>query len=284
MKKLPLISICIPTYNGEKFIRQALESAYSQTYPNIELVISDDASKDDTLEIIENFSSDKQLSINIYSHKPSGIGANWNNCIKKAKGEYIKFLFQDDILYPTCVEELVALATSDNDAGMVACKRSIITEGKETAATASWMKKYGNLQEGMALEYSEYYLLDSGFLKRDKFLTNNRIGEPSTVLFERSIINKVGYFNEDLVQVLDLEFYYRILKHHNILILNKELASFRIHPGQATNINKDQISKDYEKYYRLLYRDFFWFLGFDSQKKLLKRYHPIGKLYNYLRP
>lgn len=281
--KYPLVSICIPTYNGEKYILEALESAVNQTYPNLEIVISDDTSCDKTIQIITEFQKGRDISINIFHHTPSGIGANWNNCMKHANGEYIKFLFQDDVLFPTCVEELLTLFSLHKDLGLAACKREIIVEEKATTATETWKTKYGDLQEGIELKKNGYYILDSGILKNEKFIKNNKIGEPSTVLFPRVIVEKVGFFREDLIQVLDLEFYCRILKHRKIIILNKELAAFRIHPAQATNVNKNNISKDYEKYYRLLYKYYFWHLGYKTQKNLVKRFHPLGKLYSYIR-
>ncbi|SOC78570.1 Glycosyltransferase involved in cell wall bisynthesis [Salinimicrobium sediminis] len=278
-----MVSICIPTFNGEKYILEALESAIAQTYTNLEIIISDDASTDNTLKCIKKIKQKTDIPIHIYHHRPSGIGANWNNCIKNASGEYIKFLFQDDILYPTCVEELVNVLTSDEKVGLVACKRSILVEGEASAETERWKSNFGNLQEGIELNTKESYTLDFAFLKDEKFIKNNKVGEPSTVLFSRALVKKVGLFREDLIQVLDIEFYYRILKHRKILIVDKELVAFRIHPAQATNVNKNKISKDYEKYYRLLYRNFFWYLDYKTQKKLIKRFHPIGKLYHYLR-
>ncbi|WP_051205413.1 glycosyltransferase family 2 protein [Salinimicrobium xinjiangense] len=283
MKNLPLVSICIPTFNGEKYVSEALESANAQTYKNLEIIISDDDSKDNTLRLIKKFKHSTNIPVRIYHHEPSGIGANWNNCIKNSGGEYIKFLFQDDILYPTCVEELVEILINDEKVGLVACKRSILIEGEASAETESWKNNYGNLQEGIELNKKGLYTYHSQFLKDEKFIKNNKVGEPSTVLFARDLIQRTGFFREDLIQVLDIEFYYRILKHHKILIVDKELVAFRIHPAQATNVNKNKISKDYEKYYRLLYRNFFWYLGYKTQKKLLKQYHPIGRLYRYLR-
>ena len=121
-----LVSICIPTYNGEQFITEALNSAISQTYSNLEIVVSDDASNDATIEIIERFKKKTQIPISIYHHIPCGIGANWNNCVQNAKGEFIKFLFQDDILLPSCVEKMVQLAETKKTIGLVYCKRNFI--------------------------------------------------------------------------------------------------------------------------------------------------------------
>ena len=103
----PLVSICLPTYNGETFLNEALDSIKSQTYPNLEVIVSDDASSDGTLRIIEEFKATVAFPVQVFNHEPQGIGANWNHCMKHAKGIYIKFLFQDDVLYPECVTEMV---------------------------------------------------------------------------------------------------------------------------------------------------------------------------------
>jgi glycosyltransferase involved in cell wall biosynthesis len=87
-----LVSICIPTYNGKKYLNEALESVKSQVYKNIEVIISDDNSTDSTLEICNKFKHEVDFPVYIYSHKPSGIGANWNYIIEKANGDFIKFL------------------------------------------------------------------------------------------------------------------------------------------------------------------------------------------------
>ena len=73
MHNSPLVSICIPTYNGQQFIAEAISSALAQTYKNLEIIVSDDASKDDTLSIIKNHTSKTQIPIHIFNHKPIGI-------------------------------------------------------------------------------------------------------------------------------------------------------------------------------------------------------------------
>src|SRR5690606_34276938 len=108
----PLVSICIPTYNGEAFIAEALESAIQQSYPNLEIVVSDDASQDGTLALVERFKARTPIPIYVYKHEPQGIGANWNYCVTKAKGAYIKFLFQDDVLEPDCISKMMQFMSS----------------------------------------------------------------------------------------------------------------------------------------------------------------------------
>jgi glycosyltransferase involved in cell wall biosynthesis len=279
----PLVSICIPIFNGEQFIVEAMESAINQSYANLEIVISDDASKDTTLQLIEKFKEKTQIPIQIYNHVPNGIGANWNNCIEQAKGEYIKFLFQDDVLKPNCIEEMVNVLEHDKAIGLVASKREfIIEESHLTEETKKWIKGYGNLQEDLSLTLIDgIQYLDKNLFKSNLFLEDpkNKVGEPSAVLFNKKLVKKIGYFREDLKQNLDYEFYYRILKKYKIAILEKELVKFRLHKQQATNANRGNDDHDYVKYDKIIYKDYFWYLNVKKKKDLLKRYNPIVKLF-----
>jgi len=278
-----LVSICIPTYNGSKFISEAIDSALCQTYGNLEIIISDDASNDNTLAILDSYKHNVDVPVKIFYHKPNGIGANWNNCIRKAKGKYIKFLFQDDILMPTCIEEMVDVIESDNRVGLVASKRELIVEDSHfNEDTKEWIKKFGDLQVSLDLPLSNgINILDSSLFKSKEFLKDprNKIGEPSAVLFRKEIVNKVGFFREDLKQVLDYEFYYRILKKNNIAILPKKLVKFRLHDQQATfiNIKKNDIL-DYVKYERMIYEKYFWYISYNKKLELLKKHNHIIKL------
>lgn len=279
----PLVSICIPTFNGEKFIAEAMESAISQIYPNLEIVVSDDASKDNTLVIIEQFKEKTRIPINIYHHQPNGIGANWNNCIKNAKGEYIKFLFQDDILLPTCIEEMVSVIKKNKKIGLVACKREIkVDESINNDETKKWIENYGDLQHNLKpSNNSNLIIIDAKIFKSDYFfeMPLNKIGEPTTFIFRKELINKVGYFREDLSQILDYEFCCRVLKKHKIAIINNRLIRFRLHINQASNINKIYNADENLKYQYILYKNYFWFFNLNQKIKFLKTHNQIIKLF-----
>ena len=140
-KNKDLVSICIPTFNGEEFISAALQSAISQTYSNLEIIISDDASIDSTLKIIENLKLKTSIPIFIYNNKPSGIGANWNNCISKSNGNFIKFLFQDDVLEKQCVEKMINEIKKDKKIALVYSKRKIFYD-KNNNYHLKWLDNY----------------------------------------------------------------------------------------------------------------------------------------------
>lgn len=236
---MPLVSICVPTYNGELFLKEALESIEAQTYDHCEVIVSDDASLDHTLDIVRTFAADSKYEYRIFDHEPAGIGSNWNHCIKQAEGKYIKFLFQDDVLYPECVSELVKPMEADSDLGMVFCRRDLLISQEPTAATVLYCymneaptKRWEHLLS-TAIEGKELLKL-RGLL----YAPQNKVGEPTSVMLRRSVFDHVGFFDADLKQTLDYEYWYRVFVHYKVCFIPLSLNSFRVHKEQATQQNK----------------------------------------------
>lgn len=282
----PLVSICIPTCNGAKYLTAALESVEQQTYKNIEILVSDDASKDETLNILNSFKQITKIPFIVLKHQPSGIGANWNNSIKHANGKYIKFLFQDDLLHATCIEEMVTVLETEKDVGLVGAKRSIIIEGEESKENKEWLDNYSDLQRSLKPLNPNRYVLDRTYFKQSSFSLHpeNKIGEPSGVLLRKFLVKQIGYFREDMIQILDVEFYNRVLKKSKIVILNKPLFTFRLHNDQATAMNLRKDENDIFIYKKILFKHFFWLLNTDAKQKLLDMFIPFGgKLFRKFR-
>lgn len=106
MTDLPLVTIGIPTYNRSGYLRQALQSALAQTYPNLEIIVSDNASTDDTPQVIAEY-TDPRIRF-IRQPENLGMAGNWNACLRAATGEYFLLLSDDDLLVPTGIEALVS--------------------------------------------------------------------------------------------------------------------------------------------------------------------------------
>ncbi|PKQ46715.1 glycosyltransferase family 2 protein [Confluentibacter flavum] len=281
----PLVSICIPTFNGASFIEDALKSALAQTYSNIEIVVSDDASKDATLQIIESYKKKTHIPIQVHHHNPSGIGANWNHCIKQANGDYIKFLFQDDVLEPHCVEKMVALAEGSKNVGLVYCKRQIIFDSNKNFDTA-WVKNFRSLHlDWESLEIKQGTLDGKVYLKDKKLLDKpeNKIGEPTAVLLHKRCFDRVGYFNTHLSQALDIEYWYRLMPYFKIGFIDEELIKFRLHDAQASQVNRNIKIKDKRLLPRLLLQTIFWKLHSVQQKKLLKEVFYFTEISSFMR-
>lgn len=278
--EFPLVSICIPTYNGATYIEEAMQSAINQTYPNLEIIVSDDASKDDTLAIIQSFISQTKIPITIVTHNPQGIGANWNNCIRHSQAQYIKFLFQDDVLLPHCIETMMTMAIQYPNAGLIYSKRTFIYE-ELSSEIEKFIAYYGpihthwyNLEVKQGVMSGRTYLKDKAFLNSPK----NKIGEPTNVLLKMECFDAVGYFSEILEQTLDSNYWYRVMKKFDIAFVDEVLVKFRLHANQASSINKKRELPDNLLMYKAYYDNLFWCLHPKCQLKLLKLYHPIFKM------
>lgn len=234
-----LVSICMPTRNGAEFIGQALLSAFSQTYQNTEIIISDDHSEDGTLQIVEHIAKEQGRTVKIFHHHPSGIGANWNHCVEHARGSYIKFLFQDDLLEPDCIERMMAMALGDKRIGMVYCRRKILYD-KADPALLHWALRFGTLHQYWSDIHVQEGVSEGRKFLRDRLLLEqpfNKIGEPTAVLLKREVFAEGNWFNTKLSQILDYIFWYQVMRTWHVGFIDAELVSFRLHPAQATQVN-----------------------------------------------
>jgi len=111
----PLVSVIIPAYNAEKFLKSSVESVFEQTYKNVETIVVDDGSTDNTVATVKSFRN-KKHSIRLVSKKNEGSGYARNAGVEAAKGEYIYFLDADDRITKHCLEHLVAIAEEENAA------------------------------------------------------------------------------------------------------------------------------------------------------------------------
>src|SRR5262249_4994646 len=123
----PQVSLCIPTWNGSAYLGEALESALKQSQEELEILLVDDASTDDTVARASSF-KDPRLRIHRNATR-LGIPGNWNRCLALAQGEYVKFLFQDDTLTPRAVEGLLAALASAGHADLAFGRREIRHQG-----------------------------------------------------------------------------------------------------------------------------------------------------------
>ena len=275
-KDFPLVSVCIPVYNGEEFLVEALESVKSQTYPNLELIVSDDQSKDSSIELIEHFLNDIDFPFTLVKNADRGIGKNWNNCVRHTNGKYVKFLFQDDVLFPDCITEMVEMAESSVAIGLVFSDRRILMDNTN-AAHVNWNIANGELNKKWE------NLLETGIFPgrrilkdRNLFLIKpwNKLGEPSSMLFRKSVFEMVGLFDTQLIQFLDLEFSLRVISKFKFGYINKELSGFRLHENQSSNAFSKKKINERSILLRKLGVILFFQLGWSSKKLVLAEYFP----------
>ncbi len=227
----PLVSILIPTYNGEQFLSKAIQSALDQTYSNLEIIISDDGSTDETVKIAESFKDNCSIPYRIITHSNYGLVKNLNFCIQQAQGKYIKFIFQDDWLEPNCIEEMVNLAEQDPEIGLVFSPRQVLIDpdSKSDLTCKSAYNGAINLHQ----KWSDLKPIQSGqdLLSNPNCLIGglNKIGEPTTVLISKQVFEELGEFDSTLQQLLDVDMWFRIMGRYKIAFVDKILSALLIH-------------------------------------------------------
>lgn len=234
---MPKLSVLIPTFNYARYLPEAIESVLSQTFADFELLIVDDASTDDSPEIIRDYArKDKRIRFQL---QPENVGMvpNWNAALAMSCGEYVKFLFGDDKLCSlAALERMVAAIESDASIALVMSGRRLLDENSREHHRIHFAGRQGR-EDGrrMILQCLEQ--------------TRNIFGEPSASLFRRRFAARG--FNGNYRQLVDMEFWFHLLEQGDFYYLTEALCGFRIHGSQQTAVNRSG-QVDAGEYRRLL--------------------------------
>lgn len=204
MQKHDLISVIIPTYNRAYCLGNAIRSVLEQTYSNIELIVIDDGSTDNTENIISSIKDSRLRYIKL--KKNGGPSKARNEGIKLAKGEYIAFHDSDDIWYKNKLAEQYKVMNDDPECQLVFCKYQIIKNSDKSIIPCEDSFEVDNYQYGMF----------------EILLNENKIGTPAIVV-RKNILKKVGFFNINLSTLEDWELCLRIAEKWKIKFINKIL-------------------------------------------------------------
>lgn len=231
----PKVSICIPTYNGAKYIRETLDCAISQTYTNIEIVICDDGSTDNTVSICEEYKN-LDSRIRLYENEENlGLVENWINVIEKSTSKWIKFLFQDDLIEKDCVEKMINAATSYN-VDFVICNREYFFSKKTPQKIQNF---YTNIVKTEDVFPSNEVITPAETANCvAPYYFNNCIGEPPALLFNKKGITSKD-FPTDYKQIIDYVFVLNQIMTKNFVFLNEKLLKFRVHGESQSMKNND---------------------------------------------
>lgn len=221
----PLISIIVITFNSEKYVLETLESAKSQTYKNIELIISDDCSNDDTVVIcnkwIEKNSSEFQRVLLVSSQFNTGITPNYNRGLAVAKGDWIKFIAGDDILEPNCINRFVEATKVSNDKIFLCGVQCFNNNGIIKKLIENKKDFEGNVKSQVR-----------SFLEEDR-----RVMGP-TLFIHRNTLNELNGFDERFLYVEDYPIIMKFLQNdYRINLLDDYLVKWRIYPESVSRSN-----------------------------------------------
>ncbi len=214
MNTEPLVSLLVANYNNAEFIVTTLDSAISQTYSNIEIVILDDASTDASVEIIEQYISDhRDFKIAFYkSSSNAGCGGAKRRCIDLAHGDYFAFLDPEDTIEPDAVELLLNKHLSGSGYSIVYCTHYLCNEKLEPQSVSGWP---GKIPEGQSHLTSDGGHISAFALCKKLYYDKTQGIDPEFVVAEDQDL----YFKlEEVAPVLyvDIPLYYYRKHDHNI--------------------------------------------------------------------
>jgi len=233
----PLVSVCLPAYNAARWIRAAIGSALEQTHSDLEVVVVDNASTDDTVEQVLQISDPR---VRLYSNSRNlGVYGNYNRSLSLARGRYLKFHSADDRLYPDCVEAMLERFRADDRVGLVFSPRDIVLEDPTDPSAAKWKSKHENTHERFG-ELGE--VNDGGRLlarwAADGF-GGNWIGEQTNVMMSRECLDRVGTFPLRMCERGDQELWARAMLAHAIGFVDRPLSSYLVHSGSLSGANRE---------------------------------------------
>ncbi|MCP4346859.1 MAG: glycosyltransferase [Desulfobacterales bacterium] len=213
------LSVIMPTWNGEKFLRSALDSVAVQKEDDLEIIAVDDGSADSTTDILESYS--RQLSINIIKKNHTGNWvANTNIGLSEASGKYVSFLHQDDIWLPGRVKRLKALADKQPDVVLFLHPSYFIDENSKKIGT--WTCPLPKNQKPLLPD-----------LVLPKLIVQNFISMPGP-LFKRQAVMKAGFLDEQLWYTADWKLWMQLSCSGPVLYCPEPLSGFRIHFSSLT--------------------------------------------------
>lgn len=220
-----LVSILIPTYNGERHLKAALRSARDQSYRNLEIIVGDDGSTDRTPEIVAAAAAEDER-IRVIRHE-TNVGAydNLTSILEAARGEHVKYLLHDDVLATDCVRELVRGIEATPGAALAFSRRSLIDENGRLVGEMPGVRDRPGPVDGRELGDT---VLES---------CTNVIGEFTTALIRRDALDPATIWEPDgrrIDVVTDVKVWLDLLARGPAYFTPRVLSRFRQHQGQNT--------------------------------------------------
>ena len=233
MSPTPRVSIPMPVWNATATIREAIESALEQTFEDFELVVCDNASTDETVEVVRSY-RDPRIRVH---RSPVNVGyqRNMNWSISLCRGPLIKFLHGDDRLHPACVERMAGVMDLSERVGMVFCRRRIEIPADAGSDYEAFRAQY----EDAYRNFGELRTVNDGRAMLARWLRtgglrDNWVGEPSITMMRRSALERLGLFNPRMRMTDDQDMWARTMAYYDIGFVDEELAMYRSHPANLT--------------------------------------------------
>lgn len=216
---LPLVSVVIPSYQNAAYIQRTMDSVLAQTYPNLEVIVSDHSSSDGTWDLLQSYVADRRVRI-LQTEAGGGAERNWNRASDEAGGEFLKLVCGDDVISPECVERQVAQLRRHPNAVLVACRRDLIDADDRVLVRARGLGRLRGVVPGREAVRA---VVRAG---------TNLLGEPMCVTMRTEVVRRCGGWSARDPYLIDQDLYLRVLRHGDLVAQPEPLAAFRISSTQ----------------------------------------------------
>lgn len=222
----PFFTVIVPTYNRSKTVVEAIDSVLDQTFDDYELIVVDDGSTDQTAEILSQRYADSQINY-VYQRNRGKAGVR-NTGIKLALGEYLAFLDSDDKWKPEKLERQAAFIREHEDVDIVYGPVEVIDEANQPLdAETRWFREKFQNQHRRGETYEN--------------LSHDWVLFTSNFVIRRSLLEKVGMYDESISHLEDVDLYLRLaLMGHSFYYLDELLTEYRVHEGNTQTDNHFQ--------------------------------------------
>ncbi len=221
----PLVTVILSAYNHEEYVEECLKSIVEQTYSNLQILVYNDGSKDNTGKVIEDFIKNQDKKIEYISKDNEGLCKTLNKGLDRAEGQYIAIIASDDIWLPNKIEEQVNFLENNQNIGLVFSDAYFIRGNARTE------EKYTQYKKGLSRHF------EHSVQKRNLYealLVENFV-IAITVMVRKECFERVGQFDGSL-KFEDYDMWLRISKNYPFGFLDKPLAYYRMH---ETNVSND---------------------------------------------
>lgn len=222
-----MVSIIVTCFNGERWIRRAVDSALAQSYLHREILIVDDASTDSSVQCLESYRALADLKLVVHRHN-RGIPATKNHGVRHARGEYVAFLEQDDEWLPDKLSRQAEVFTADARVGLVYTDAVYVeADGRE-----------------LLLRGTASVPLSSREAAVKAVFLNNPVTSMSSVAMRRGCLEELGGFDESFHGADDYDLWLRVAGHSRMVHIEEPLVRYQCHPGSFSSANTDRMLED----------------------------------------
>lgn len=235
-----LVSVCINAYNAEKYILKTIDSVINQSYKNLQIIVVDDCSTDDTYNLVKSIDDDR---IELYKTDfNSHISNACNETFKHIKGDYVAHLDADDLWTPDKIEKQVKFLEENSEYGACFTHADIIDENDVlTDESQDFLREIYAFDNRSQAEFFRFF-----------FDHSNRLCHPSS-LIRTEIIHQVGNHNLSLLYLHDFDFWIRLVTVCNIYILPERLTLVRRHDNNNSEMNESKWVAHNNESVRIIY-------------------------------